>query len=792
MLEEQTYGSAHLRPSPPPIHVAQVTHMRERDLPGWGSNVKNLEEWEQLSQEPDSTVEEGSHILGLSNLSIDTFEKGNTAPDEEQKMNTQTEESMTASEGKKVYVEKNTNRPVNEDECESAVREGEQNSMGQFLLVKDHQESLREVIYDGENCEDSLQNMEEQEIQAGGGWERAVSRSTRRKHEKRAARAAMKNLSTTKREVESVEGNQGSAMVSQTDGVNSDAICSCTGIDSEDGEESVVDEIDYFQDGTISEEACPSISETSGEKKAKAGSNQDSESEASWALRPLSQSKVACVTADFPMQNVLLQIGLRVISPNGLQIQQLQRWALKCEACRNVTSDVGRIFCPKCGNGGTLYKVSITIGPNGVVHTGTKKRFNIRGTKYSLPLPKGGRQGVSENPILREDQLPKKMLRSKKKATIPDLTSPAEAFVMKSGVKLFSGSHTQTEESMTASEGKKVYVEKNTNRPVNEDECESAVREGEQNSMGQFLLVKDHQESLREVIYDGENCEDSLQNMEEQEIQAGGGWERAVSRSTRRKHEKRAARAAMKNLSTTKRSCTGIDSEDGEESVVDEIDYFQDGTISEEACPSISETSGEKKAKAGSNQDSESEASWALRPLSQSKVACVTADFPMQNVLLQIGLRVISPNGLQIQQLQRWALKCEACRNVTSDVGRIFCPKCGNGGTLYKVSITIGPNGVVHTGTKKRFNIRGTKYSLPLPKGGRQGVSENPILREDQLPKKMLRSKKKATIPDLTSPAEAFVMKSGGKEKVEPPIREALAIFSGKRNPNRPRSKQRG
>ncbi|MCO5609858.1 hypothetical protein L7F22_064090 [Adiantum nelumboides] len=407
----------------------KVTHMRERDLPGWGSNVKNLEEWEQLPQEPDSKGEEGSHILGLSNLSLDTFEQGNTAPDEEQKRNTQTEESMTASEGKKVYVEKNTNRPVNEDECASAVREGEQDSMGQSLLVKDHHESSGGVIYDGENSEESLQNMEEQEIQAGGGWERAVSRSTRRKHEKRAARAALKNLSTTKQEVESVEGIHVCAMVSQTDGVNSDAICSCTGID-EDGEESMVDEIDYFQE---SEEACPSIFKTSGEKEAKAGSNQDSESEASWALRPLSQSKVACVTADFPMQNVLLQIGLRVISPNGLQIQQLQRWALKCEACRNVTSDVGRIFCPKCGNGGTLYKVSITIGPNGVVHTGTKKRFNIRGTKYSLPLPKGGRQGVSENPILREDQLPKKMLRSKKKATIPDLTSPAEAFVMKSG-----------------------------------------------------------------------------------------------------------------------------------------------------------------------------------------------------------------------------------------------------------------------------------------------------------------------------------------------------------------------
>lgn len=35
--------------------------------------------------------------------------------------------------------------------------------------------------------------------------------------------------------------------------------------------------------------------------------------------------------------------------------------------------------------------------------------------QYSLPMPKGGRQGVLQNPILREDQLPKKMLHPKKK-----------------------------------------------------------------------------------------------------------------------------------------------------------------------------------------------------------------------------------------------------------------------------------------------------------------------------------------------------------------------------------------
>ncbi|KAI5069949.1 hypothetical protein GOP47_0014292 [Adiantum capillus-veneris] len=417
-LEEQTYGSAHLRTQPPPVHVARVRHMRERDLPGWGTNVQNLEEWEQLSQEPDNTIEEGSHILGLKRLSIDTIEQGNIAPDEEQKSTIHQDVHMAPSEVENVHCEKNTIRPAHEGKFVSAITEEEQASM-----MQSHLGSTRGAIHKEEKSEEPLQDMEEQETQDGGDWQRAISRSTRRKYDKRAARAARKNAATTNREVESVKGNQVSDTVSQADGVNSDVICSCTGIDIKDAEETMLDEIDDVQDGTKSEEECPSVS------------NQDSGSEASWALHSLSQSKVACITADFPMQNVLLQIGLRVVSPNGLQIQQLQRWALKCEACRNVTSDVGRIFCPKCGNGGTLYKVSITIGPNGVVHTGTKRRFNIRGTKYSLPLPKGGREGVSENPILREDQLPKKMLNRKKKASIPDFTSPAELFVMKSGGK---------------------------------------------------------------------------------------------------------------------------------------------------------------------------------------------------------------------------------------------------------------------------------------------------------------------------------------------------------------------
>ncbi|KAJ0974288.1 hypothetical protein J5N97_016253 [Dioscorea zingiberensis] len=51
----------------------------------------------------------------------------------------------------------------------------------------------------------------------------------------------------------------------------------------------------------------------------------DASSEQSWMLRSLSDLPVACVTGDFAMQNVILQIGLRLLAPGGMQIQ-LHRW----------------------------------------------------------------------------------------------------------------------------------------------------------------------------------------------------------------------------------------------------------------------------------------------------------------------------------------------------------------------------------------------------------------------------------------------------------------------------------
>ncbi|CAA6655616.1 unnamed protein product [Spirodela intermedia] len=109
---------------------------------------------------------------------------------------------------------------------------------------------------------------------------------------------------------------------------------------------------------------------------------------------------VACVTGDFAMQNVVLEMGLRLLAPSGLQIRQLHR----------------EIFCPKCGNGGTLRKVSVAMGENGLVLASGRPHVNLRAPKYfSIPLPQGGRDGISKNLVLREDQVPRKLLYPKGK-----------------------------------------------------------------------------------------------------------------------------------------------------------------------------------------------------------------------------------------------------------------------------------------------------------------------------------------------------------------------------------------
>nr|XP_045583786.1 RNA-binding protein NOB1-like isoform X4 [Procambarus clarkii] len=122
--------------------------------------------------------------------------------------------------------------------------------------------------------------------------------------------------------------------------------------------------------------------------------------------------QVACMTADFAIQNVLKHIGLSIMGVDGKFIRHVRTYILRCHACFKTTSVMTKIFCPHCGNK-TLKKVAVTVNPDGTqkIWINTKRPINTKGMKYSLPTPKGGKHG--RNPILVEDQREAKRFSSK-------------------------------------------------------------------------------------------------------------------------------------------------------------------------------------------------------------------------------------------------------------------------------------------------------------------------------------------------------------------------------------------
>jgi RNA-binding protein NOB1 len=40
----------------------------------------------------------------------------------------------------------------------------------------------------------------------------------------------------------------------------------------------------------------------------------------------------------------------------------VQRFALRCEACFNISLATAKAFCSRCGNGGTMKKVTMQVG----------------------------------------------------------------------------------------------------------------------------------------------------------------------------------------------------------------------------------------------------------------------------------------------------------------------------------------------------------------------------------------------------------------------------------------------
>ncbi|KAK3712168.1 20S-pre-rRNA D-site endonuclease nob1 [Vermiconidia calcicola] len=138
--------------------------------------------------------------------------------------------------------------------------------------------------------------------------------------------------------------------------------------------------------------------------------------------------QAAVLTTDFAMQNVILQMNLNLLSSSLTRVKHLKTFVLRCHACFQVTKDMSKQFCPRCGQP-SLTRVSCSTNANGEFKLHMKKnmQWNTRGDRYSVPKAvhgsahgrvKGGGKGSWGNDlILAEDQKEyQRAARTEKKA----------------------------------------------------------------------------------------------------------------------------------------------------------------------------------------------------------------------------------------------------------------------------------------------------------------------------------------------------------------------------------------
>ncbi|MES1911503.1 MAG: hypothetical protein MHM6MM_003924 [Cercozoa sp. M6MM] len=178
-----------------------------------------------------------------------------------------------------------------------------------------------------------------------------------------------------------------------------------------------------------------------------------------------------------------------------------------------------------------------------------------------------------------------------------------------------------------------------------------------------------------------------------------------------------------------------------------------------------------------------------------STIACVTTDYSMQNVMLQMGLRLLAVSGRTIRQVKQWVQRCYAClRFTTTDANRRFCGKCGSP-TLVRACVVVDKRGQVHyrMPTAQLESRRGKKFSIPAPVSGKQAALKNFILREDDWKEAQRRARRQGKSRHTSthhSASDAMAMEFGLRPV--PQMRVRTVIGAGSRNPNKAQIKRKG
>ncbi|RKO95753.1 hypothetical protein CAUPRSCDRAFT_12548 [Caulochytrium protostelioides] len=153
----------------------------------------------------------------------------------------------------------------------------------------------------------------------------------------------------------------------------------------------------------------------------------------------------------------------------------------------------------------------------------------------------------------------------------------------------------------------------------------------------------------------------------------------------------------------------------------------------------------------------------------------------MQNVLLQMGLDLMSLDGLRIQQVRTTVLRCHACFKIYTKPTLDFCPACG-GATLGRVTARVDADGQMRVFLKKnyKYNLRGTIYAIPDNLQNQHG--DKIILQADQ--KEYRRAKTSAQRQQRKARQDADLFESEFIFMDKKSTGSGVVIGHGRRNPN--------
>ena len=361
MLEREAHGLSAVRTEPPPLVLSKHKHSKGNKQPGW-DYVEDESEWAELD---------------AMNL--------------EAERNTAEVEKRMAS----ATFEPEPEKPQKLPPTAILALEMKERLEKKRLKEKKTKELLAGVGDDGHEKENENENEDSEESEDDDdGWSQNVSRTTRIRRAKRAAQKAEEQervaTESLEKEASTSASEQLVAGAEKTSNEETDAVEK----DRYEKSQQDQDTSAAFFRGDLKGEGLPDEHDETGESS---GSESESESD----TEPV-ESTITSATADYAMQNVLLQMNLKLVTPDGMRISELKRWVLRCHACGTISKETTRVFCSKCGNA-TLQKVQHTVSPDGAEQFGVRRKHKIRGTRFSVPAPKGGRK--EKAPILREDQL---------------------------------------------------------------------------------------------------------------------------------------------------------------------------------------------------------------------------------------------------------------------------------------------------------------------------------------------------------------------------------------------------